>query len=219
MDGRTNKRVWWALGAVALIAVSLLGAYLARNIIVPQEAEGDAGIANPASVYCGTQGGTLEIRTDAEGGQIGYCVFEDGSECEEWALWRGDCAPDGVEAAPAADAQGVEPGTEDDAVAVPSHSEFETPTPTPDGEPVEGWVGTLQSNPPGAEFDDAFAAGDGQLYGIGGIDETINAELDALRDTGEPFAVWGVLLQPATDVNGVHIRVERIERDPAVDGG
>jgi putative hemolysin len=48
-------------------------------------------VANPASVYCEQVGGRLEIRTDPEGGQYGMCLFSDGSECEEWALYRGEC--------------------------------------------------------------------------------------------------------------------------------
>lgn len=60
----------------------------------------DAALANPASVNCTQQGGTLEIRTDANGGQFGMCLFADGSECEEWALLRGTCKPG--EATPAA---------------------------------------------------------------------------------------------------------------------
>jgi putative hemolysin len=51
-----------------------------------------AGMPNPASVHCADQGGELEIRTEA-GGEVGYCLFEGGSECEEWAFFRGDCAP------------------------------------------------------------------------------------------------------------------------------
>jgi len=54
---------------------------------------GSPGLANPASVYCTEQGGTLEIRSDTEAGQVGYCLFADGSECEEWAYYRGECAP------------------------------------------------------------------------------------------------------------------------------
>jgi uncharacterized protein len=50
-----------------------------------------AGIPNPASVHCIEQGGTLEIRKGPEGGETGFCVFADGSECEEWALFRGEC--------------------------------------------------------------------------------------------------------------------------------
>ena len=49
------------------------------------------GMANPASVYCEENGGTLEIRTDADGGQFGMCLFDDGSECEEWAFFSGTC--------------------------------------------------------------------------------------------------------------------------------
>jgi putative hemolysin len=52
-----------------------------------------ANLPNPASVYCEENGGTLEIRIDDSGGQVGYCMFEDGSECEEWAFYRGDCKP------------------------------------------------------------------------------------------------------------------------------
>ncbi len=50
-----------------------------------------AGLANPASVYCEAQGGTLEIRTDSTGGQYGVCKFADGSECDEWAFFRNEC--------------------------------------------------------------------------------------------------------------------------------
>jgi hypothetical protein len=48
---------------------------------------------NPASAFCEQQGGKLEIRTESEGGQFGVCVFDDGSECEEWAFYRGECQP------------------------------------------------------------------------------------------------------------------------------
>jgi putative hemolysin len=54
-----------------------------------------AALPNPASVFCEEQGGRLEIRTDASGGQAGFCVFADGSECEEWAYIRGECQPGG----------------------------------------------------------------------------------------------------------------------------
>jgi putative hemolysin len=54
----------------------------------------DALIANPASVYCEQNNGKVEIRTDVSGGQAGVCVFADGSECEEWAYFNGECAPE-----------------------------------------------------------------------------------------------------------------------------
>lgn len=54
--------------------------------------EVEVGMPNPASENCIAQGGTLEIR-QGEGGEVGYCIFADGSECEEWALMRGECTP------------------------------------------------------------------------------------------------------------------------------
>ncbi len=51
------------------------------------------GMANPASVYCEQNGGKLDIRTEPDGSQGGVCVFPDGSECDEWAYFRGECKP------------------------------------------------------------------------------------------------------------------------------
>lgn len=52
-----------------------------------------AGLPNPASVFCEEQGGSVDLRTDASGGQYGVCVFADGSEVEEWAYFRGEAEP------------------------------------------------------------------------------------------------------------------------------
>jgi putative hemolysin len=56
-----------------------------------------AAIANPASVNCIDRGGTLTIVRKASGGEYGICTFAGGRQCEEWALWRGDCPPGGVD--------------------------------------------------------------------------------------------------------------------------
>ena len=50
-------------------------------------------LPNPASVNCEQSGGTLEFRQDATGGVAGVCKFPDGSECDEWAYFRGECNP------------------------------------------------------------------------------------------------------------------------------
>ncbi len=50
-----------------------------------------AQIANPASVHCVEQGGMLEIKKDATGGEYGECTLPGGTVCEEWALFRGEC--------------------------------------------------------------------------------------------------------------------------------
>lgn len=48
-------------------------------------------IPNPAAVNCHEKGHDYEIRMDNEtGGEYGVCM-EDGLECEEWALYRGEC--------------------------------------------------------------------------------------------------------------------------------
>jgi putative hemolysin len=49
-------------------------------------------IANPASTHCVERGGEVEIMS-APGGQFGVCVFDDGSRCEEWDFFRGECKP------------------------------------------------------------------------------------------------------------------------------
>ena len=47
----------------------------------------DVGLANPASVFCVEQGGTVEI-VDEAGGQVGYCVLPDGRRLDEWEFFR-----------------------------------------------------------------------------------------------------------------------------------
>jgi putative hemolysin len=60
-----------------------------------------AGMPNPASVHCEQNGGKLDLRQDAAGGVVGVCVFPDGSKCEEWAYYRGECKPGNSQAKPA----------------------------------------------------------------------------------------------------------------------
>lgn len=55
------------------------------------DGEEDAQLPNPASVYCEEQGGELEIRTLADGSQKGFCLFDNGSECEEWKFFNSEC--------------------------------------------------------------------------------------------------------------------------------
>lgn len=48
-------------------------------------------IANPASVFCEQNSGTLEIITDLSGWQSWLCHLPDGNVCDEWAYMRGEC--------------------------------------------------------------------------------------------------------------------------------
>ena len=45
------------------------------------------GLANPASVFCESMGGTLAI-VDGADGQVGNCTLQDGTTVEEWAYFR-----------------------------------------------------------------------------------------------------------------------------------
>jgi putative hemolysin len=85
--------------------LSILGLVLGLSVLVisgcvtTSSAKPDVGLANPASVHCQDQGYTLEMRA-GENGTYGVCVFPDGSECEEWAFFRGECGPGAEEGEP-----------------------------------------------------------------------------------------------------------------------
>jgi len=81
----SKNRIGVAIAAI--LALALLAGACGDD-----DEENESQLPNPASVYCEEQGGTLDIRDEA-GGQVGYCVFDDGSECEEWAFMRGECSP------------------------------------------------------------------------------------------------------------------------------
>ena len=61
---------------------------LAGTACGDDEDEDDAGVANPASEYCESQGGTVVIVNAADGSQFGNCRLPDGSEVDEWDYYR-----------------------------------------------------------------------------------------------------------------------------------
>ena len=90
------------LGVFALLAIATFGLSACGSddnesplTTTPvSEMPGDApattdgvGLANPASVFCVEQGGTLEIVDEADG-QVGYCNLPDGQRIEEWEYYR-----------------------------------------------------------------------------------------------------------------------------------
>lgn len=95
----------WLLGAAALLAgcggpaapSAAPTPVLPEAVLTPFP---PAGLANPASVFCEQVGGRLALRTDAAGNVSGNCGFSDGSSCEEWALFRGECVPPSTLPAP-----------------------------------------------------------------------------------------------------------------------
>ncbi|MFQ5787598.1 MAG: DUF333 domain-containing protein [Thermodesulfobacteriota bacterium] len=53
-------------------------------------------LANPASENCVEKGGKLIIEKRGDGGEYGICLFEDNRQCEEWAMFRGNCTVGGI---------------------------------------------------------------------------------------------------------------------------
>ena len=74
-----------ALGLVALLAAGALTLTGCGKTETPVEnPEENLGLANPASVYCEEQGGTLNL-------EEWLCMFSDGTYCEEWSYYRWEC--------------------------------------------------------------------------------------------------------------------------------
>jgi putative hemolysin len=160
-----------------------------------------ANMPNPASVYCEQNGNKLEIRTAADGSQSGVCVFPDGSTCDEWAYFRGECGPAASGGGPGGSA-----GTQEQA-----SGGYIPPGAT---EELADWWGVIKSTPPGAQFDDYFERQDlGQIiyFGIDSIDPPVKSQIEALRDSGKIVHLYGTLLSNVPDYNGSQILVDRIQ--------
>ena len=50
-----------------------------------------SALANPAAVYCTSKNYGYEIRKNPDGSEYGVCILPGGTECEEWAYYRGTC--------------------------------------------------------------------------------------------------------------------------------
>jgi putative hemolysin len=170
-----------------------------------------ANMPNPASVFCERNGNKLEIRTAADGSQSGVCVFPDGSECDEWAYFRGECGQ-AAHRTPAAD--GTIEATADaygGGKEVKGAGGFMAPGTS---EAISDWWGVIKSTEPGAQYDDFFERQDlGQIisFGIDSKVPAVQAQIKALRDSGKIVHLYGTLLSNVPDYNGSQILVDRIE--------
>jgi len=54
-----------------------------------------AQLANPASEHCVASGGKLRIEENPRG-KYGVCILADDRQCEEWALYLGQCPANGL---------------------------------------------------------------------------------------------------------------------------
>ena len=88
-----NKRVlYWIIGLIVLLVIVICLIKYSEKREASNNKNIAAMIANPASVYCEDNNGTLAIKTDANGGQYGICTLKDGSQCDEWKYYRGECS-------------------------------------------------------------------------------------------------------------------------------
>ena len=176
-----------------------------------------AGLPNPASVYCEQNGNKLEIRTAADSSQYGMCVFPDGSTCDEWAYYRGECGLAAQESPTLAmtveattEASGGGPGGSNNSGGDASGGYM----PPGSTEEIVDWWGVIKSTQPGAQYDDYFERQDlGQViyFGIESMDPAVQAQIEALRDSGKIVHLYGMLLSNVPDYNGSQILVGRIE--------
>ena len=77
---------------ILIAALSLIAGCTATSAQAQQTPQ----LANPASVQCVDRGGALRIERRPDGGQFGVCVFADNYQCEEWAMFRGECPVGGL---------------------------------------------------------------------------------------------------------------------------
>jgi putative hemolysin len=169
---------------------------------------------NPASVYCEQNGNKLEIQTASDGSQNGICVFPDGSICDEWAYFRGECG--------LAAQKNPTPAMTVDATTEASGGNTEENAsggymPPGTSEEIADWWGVIRCTAPGAQYDDYFERQDlGPqfiYFGIDSMDPAVQAHIEALRNSGNIVHLYGTLLSNVPDYNGSQIQVDRIEVD------
>lgn len=171
-----------------------------------------ANMPNPASVYCEQNGNQHEIRTADDGSQSGICIFADGSECDEWAYFRGEC---GI-SKPPNPVPNSTPITTIEATSNPTETGAGGYMVPGTSEKFSDWWGVIISTSPGAQYDDYFERQDlgGPIYfGIDSVDSTVKAQIQTLRDSGKIVHLYGTLLSNVPDYNGSQILVDHIEID------
>ena len=169
-----------------------------------------ANMPNPASVYCEQNGNKLVIQTASDGSQNGICVLPDGSTCDEWAYFRGECGL-ATQKSPTA-AMTVEATTEASGGTEEQASGGYMPPGT--SEEIADWWGVIKSTEPGAQYDDYFERQDlGQIiyFGIDSTDPSVESQIEALRDSGKIVHLYGTLRSNVPDYNGSQIEVDRLE--------
>ena len=203
---------------IILLALAACTARQVQTLEPDATAMPQANMPNPASVYCEQNGNKLEIRTAADGSQSGVCVFPDGSTCEEWAYFRGEC---GLEQQKSPTPAMVVKATMEASGGGPEGSKNSGENasggyiPPGTSEEITDWRGVIKSTAPGAQYDDYFERQDlGQnfiYFGIDSMDPAVRAQIKALCDSGKIVHLYGTLLSNVPDYHGSQVQVDRIE--------
>ena len=147
----------------------------------------------------------------SDGSQSGACVFPDGSTCDEWAYYRGECGLAAQKSpTPAIVVEATSTASGGDTEENPSGGYM--PPGTSEG--IADWWGVIKSTEPGAQYDDYFELWTNEqiiYFGIDSMDPAVRSQIEALRDSGKIVHLFGTLLSNVPDYNGSQIQVERIE--------
>jgi putative hemolysin len=198
------------------ILLMTLAACTALRVQTPEPAATETlqvNMPNPASVYCEQNGNKLEIQTASDGSQSGVCIFPDGSSCDEWAYFRGECGL-AAQTSPTPAIVVEATSTVSSVNTVENASGGYMPPGT--SEEITDWWGIIKSTAPGAQYDDYFERQDlGQIiyFGIDSMDPAVQAQIEALRNSGRIVHLYGTLFSNVPDYNGSQIRVDRIEAE------
>ena len=198
--------------AFTIILITLT-ACTALQIQAPEPAATDipqAGMPNPASVYCTQNGNKLEIVTAGDGSQSGMCVFPDGRTCDEWAYFRGECGS----AIPTSPKPIASVDATKEATSAPVENGSGGYVPPGTTEEISDWWGVIKSTESGAQYDDYFERQDlGQViyFGIDSTDPRVKSQIEALRDSGKIVHLYGTLFSNVPDYNGSQVQVDKIE--------
>jgi len=89
------KKLLFILPPLLIALLVVAWTYYVRGKTPPNNNALAPTIANPASVNCVDKGGKVSIINGPKG-EYGVCIFDDNRQCEEWAMYKGDCPVGGV---------------------------------------------------------------------------------------------------------------------------
>lgn len=93
-----NRKLFW--GSSLWILLWIISACAVPPTPLSTPTELNFNQTNPASAFCLKQGGQLVLRRDSANNVYGVCIFEDNTECDEWAYFRHECGPGDFAVAP-----------------------------------------------------------------------------------------------------------------------